>query len=294
MRISIADWPIARKILALVGLLGTVSAVIATTGVVSVDSLGRSTDRLDIAATEIKLGGQLNTRIVALSRAEYNLATDPSQLAELKPEIDRMREEARALLAEALETAGEERRQMLMEVEAALETYVAELDQTVAIAERVGAIEIGADQRQLIAAVEASREESSVLREKAGAYVAYVEDRAATISSEASSTASATMIIIVAVGVIGVAGGIGIGFFESRQTIVRPLGTAIKTLRQLADGNLEVEITGNDRKDEIGDIARALVVFKDGAMEQRRMVAEQEEEAKRKAAMAEQIRGSYE
>ncbi|WP_340117409.1 methyl-accepting chemotaxis protein [Pelagibius sp. 7325] len=292
MKFSLADWPIAQKILGLVVLLGVVSTVIAGTGVFSVNALGDSTAELDISATEIKLGGQLNTRVVALSRAEYNLAADPSQLAELRPEIERIRQEARELLATARQTAGEERAAMLAEIESALDDYVGELEGTIETAERVGRVEIGAGQQSILTSVQQSRLLSSALREKTRAYVAYVEERGSDIAQEASATASSTLIVIVAVGVLGVLGGIAIGFFVSRQAIVRPLGSAVATLRQLAEGNLEVEVDGQQRKDEIGDIARALLIFKDGAVERRRMLAEQEEEAQRKAARAEQIQNT--
>jgi len=219
MKFSLADWPIAQKILGLVVLLGVVSTVIAGTGVFSVNALGDSTAELDISATEIKLGGQLNTRVVALSRAEYNLAADPSQLAELRPEIQRIRQEARELLATARQTAGEERAAMLAEIESALDDYVGELEGTIETAERVGRVEIGAGQRSILTSVQQSRLLSSELREKTRAYVAYVEERGSAIAQEASATASSTLIVIVAVGVLGVLGGIAIGFFVSRLVV---------------------------------------------------------------------------
>ncbi|SMF41557.1 Methyl-accepting chemotaxis protein [Tistlia consotensis] len=108
----------------------------------------------------------------------------------------------------------------------------------------------------------------------------------------ADSMASTAYSLMIGIGLVGVLGGIAIGFFLSRSTIVRPLNASVGTLRRLAEGDLEVEIANRERKDEIGDIARALAVFKDGALEQRRLVAEQEQEARRKAERAERIQAT--
>ncbi|MDR6775556.1 MULTISPECIES: methyl-accepting chemotaxis protein [Azospirillum] len=57
----------------------------------------------------------------------------------------------------------------------------------------------------------------------------------------------------------------------------------------MADGDLSVDITGADRRDEVGDIARALAVFKENALDRQRIQAEQEAEAERKLARADKV-----
>ncbi len=59
------------------------------------------------------------------------------------------------------------------------------------------------------------------------------------------------------------------------RDIVRPLKGLIRDMKALADGNLEVEIEGIAREDEIGAMAQALDVFKDNAVERRRLQEEQ-------------------
>jgi len=65
--------------------------------------------------------------------------------------------------------------------------------------------------------------------------------------------------------VFAVAGGYGLA-----TTITRPLGQLIRNIRELIDGNLDTEIDGTDRADEIGDMKRAVAVFRDNAVEVRR------------------------
>jgi methyl-accepting chemotaxis protein len=72
--------------------------------------------------------------------------------------------------------------------------------------------------------------------------------------------------------------------------ISRPVLDLTAVMRQLADGNLEVAIPNAARRDELGDMARAVAVFKDNAIEIHRLQAEQAEqrlraEQEKRAAM---------
>jgi TMAO reductase system sensor TorS len=62
------------------------------------------------------------------------------------------------------------------------------------------------------------------------------------------------------------------------RSIIRPLRSINAALADLADGNTEREIPATDRRDEIGEIARAAVVFKENAIA--RATAEAASEAK--------------
>ncbi len=57
--------------------------------------------------------------------------------------------------------------------------------------------------------------------------------------------------------------------------VTKPLASVTKMLTAIADGRNEVEITCDDRPDEIGDIARSLAVFRNDAIERRRLRDEQ-------------------
>ncbi|WP_430912268.1 methyl-accepting chemotaxis protein [Methylobacterium sp. sgz302541] len=67
----------------------------------------------------------------------------------------------------------------------------------------------------------------------------------------------------------------GITVFFSRR-VVRPLAALSKTITQLAEGAREVEVPGTGRRDEIGEIARAVEVLKSYGAEAERLRAERE------------------
>lgn len=66
-----------------------------------------------------------------------------------------------------------------------------------------------------------------------------------------------------------------LSYFVARSTIVRPLKASIATMNTLATGDLTVDIPTTSRRDEIGEIIKALAVFKENGLEVERMKAEQ-------------------
>lgn len=66
-----------------------------------------------------------------------------------------------------------------------------------------------------------------------------------------------------------------LSYFVARSTIVRPLKASIAAMNTLAKGDLTVAVPATSRRDEIGEIIKALVVFKENGLEVERMKAEQ-------------------
>jgi methyl-accepting chemotaxis protein len=85
-----------------------------------------------------------------------------------------------------------------------------------------------------------------------------------------------------------IAGGLAILFgvivaFLIARSIVGPLTAMTRAMGLLADGNLAVEIPGRGKADEIGDMAKAIEVFKTSMIDTERMRAEQVEVEARQA-----------
>jgi methyl-accepting chemotaxis protein len=64
-----------------------------------------------------------------------------------------------------------------------------------------------------------------------------------------------------------------------RNVVSNPLGLATEQMRRLAKGDLGVQVSGSERGDEIGEIARAVEVFKDNALAKQDMEARERERA---------------
>jgi methyl-accepting chemotaxis protein len=95
--------------------------------------------------------------------------------------------------------------------------------------------------------------------------------------------------ISIAIIMAGVAAAVGLTWLTSRS-ILAPLKTMVAAMGELADGNIDVKIDGLDLSNEIGEMAKAVGVFKNNAVEKLQLESEQEEsrlnaEGERRKAM---------
>jgi methyl-accepting chemotaxis protein len=77
------------------------------------------------------------------------------------------------------------------------------------------------------------------------------------------------------------AAGVGILAIVS---VVRPVGLMTAAMRRLADGDLAVTVSGQNRRDEVGAMAAAVLVFRDHMIAEHRLATEQAEERQRAEA----------
>jgi methyl-accepting chemotaxis protein len=87
--------------------------------------------------------------------------------------------------------------------------------------------------------------------------------------------------------IIAIFAGIGLV-----MTFKGPIGQITSSMRKLAEGMLDTKISGEARVDEIGEMARALGVFKQNALS--KIEIERQSEAERTAAEAERLRNDQE
>jgi methyl-accepting chemotaxis protein len=107
-------------------------------------------------------------------------------------------------------------------------------------------------------------------------------DEASNVASDLESSASWSLVlqlgVLVTVLVIG-----AFAFFVVAARVVRPIVRMTQSMKRLADGDLDIQIPGLGRSDEIGQMATSMEVFKHNALERRRLEEEQ-------AAASEQAR----
>lgn len=133
---------------------------------------------------------------------------------------------------------------------------------------------------QLTAAMEALRAEAE----------GYLGNLAETSTATVNSTYTS---LIVGAGVILALGLLTAALLS--LNLSRGLRQTVDQTRRLAEGDLSVDITGSEHRSELGDLSRALLVFKENAEETRRLTvaAEEkraEEDERQKLEMAKQQR----
>jgi methyl-accepting chemotaxis protein len=116
-------------------------------------------------------------------------------------------------------------------------------------------------------------------------------------TSLTSDALSSTYLAII-VGCIGLVVFVVLGLFAVNLSLTRPMVQMTDAMGRLANGNLTIEILNVDRRDEIGEVAKAVQVFKDNAIRVQQLEAEQKNAeahaaAQRKADMDE-LAGEFE
>jgi methyl-accepting chemotaxis protein len=101
------------------------------------------------------------------------------------------------------------------------------------------------------------------------------------LSEDLSAQAQQTIWTLIIVGALALGGGVVFSMWLSNRNISRPIAKLSEQMDGVAGGDLNVEIAGLQRGDEIGAMARALGQFKDAALEKRRRDAASEEERRR-------------
>ncbi|WP_454717792.1 methyl-accepting chemotaxis protein [Caulobacter segnis] len=107
-------------------------------------------------------------------------------------------------------------------------------------------------------------------------------------SMSLAAAADRTVMISVIGALVAGCAALSFGLWVSRAKISRPLNALAQRMRRLADGDLDIVIDGQARRDEIGDMAKAVQVFKDNGLRAR--AVEQEAEAMRAQADTERGR----
>ena len=113
-------------------------------------------------------------------------------------------------------------------------------------------------------------------------------DRKATVSSMLTGSQTHTRNMIIAVGCAAVLFGLGLSWLIGRS-ITRPLNGLAAVMKQLADGDTSATIPATRQQDEIGGMARTVIVFRDNMIEREKLAAAQSEEGRAREARAETI-----
>jgi methyl-accepting chemotaxis protein len=95
-----------------------------------------------------------------------------------------------------------------------------------------------------------------------------------------TKTISTTEIVIAAVALAGFVAGIVIALLVA-SGIAKPVVMIAGVMKALGEGNRTIEVPAKGNRDEVGEMARSVQIFKEGLIEAERLRAEQEAEQQR-------------
>jgi len=289
---KLSNLTVQIKLTLLVGAMVAAIAAVAAKGYVSIDNLAH--EQAEVASTghDALLGAQINQNVADLSRAEYEIAAEPSaeHLQQVIAAVTEQRKLLEERLAKARSHADTQQQLLLQAIDEQYRSYIARLEATLARVRQIGAtVSIGDAQRSIYEEVKASRVVADRLQNATRAYLSYTDEKVDRIVAAARTEAIQAEVMMIVIAGAGILGGVALGYFLASFGIARPLSRSIENVSQLSKGNLAVDIFGVGRKDEIGQIAAALQVFKDNALNAQRLEAEQKSAQEKQLARAKAI-----
>lgn len=281
----LSRFSILTKIIAVISLLVVVAGGITALGVTALKSLNDATDRMEASATRALLAQGLAVNLITMNRAEWQLATDPrpeprkaaQQIIDAETKL--FQERLRSLIGKTRGSAN----QYLTELEAGWAKYQNELHGTQRAADAVSNVQISMEMERLRSEAMASGEVANQLRRSLREYSDMLDKEVAQLSIAATDQYLHASKLMISVAGIGIVLGLLFGILVSQFGIAKPIRTIVELLKKLANSDYNIEVAGTERKDEVGDIARAAVVFKENGLAKIEMEQEQKEHERRSA-----------
>jgi methyl-accepting chemotaxis protein len=108
--------------------------------------------------------------------------------------------------------------------------------------------------------------------------------RSTKVSTDLSAGVVSASLTLLGIAAAAVAVSMGLAIFVTRSQIAGPLSRLQDSMRSLAGGDNNVDVPGTGRTDEVGTMAKSVLVFKEAALRQDELT-----EAKRRSDAAQQM-----
>jgi methyl-accepting chemotaxis protein len=288
----LANFKIGTKIVAIVVCLAVIMAAISGVAIFALAEIYDEAKGIDKAAVQIRLGGGMNTNAVAMNRGEYSLGMLPTKenVEAAKKEIAEQRKVFEERFAQARATQDAKDKKFLDAVEAAYQAYLKGLAATIAKADQwAGKVEISSGQKEIADIAVDHRSLASDLRRALNEYVKASEEQGHHLAEMAEKLYGTMRWVLSGAALAGIAIGLVLGFLVSQVGVVNPIARIVACLKSLSDGNLQTDVFGTERKDEVGDIAKTTLVFKENMIRNEQLAAEQKREQEARNARAAKI-----
>jgi methyl-accepting chemotaxis protein len=263
----IDNWKISTKILSVIALLSCVTVMVVALGaeaLLNVDGIYSVIASKEFPA-RVELS-RVNRQITAIGYSAYRTIAYDGSSAEAKASADAV-ENGFKIGAQFLAHATE----LDSSNKATYDGFKTRLEAIHASANSIVAHGLKNEDKEATAEMA----KADLLIQSLSADITKVNNAAidTTIAKAAAASASAqsTTFTMIVVGIAGLVIGVGVGLWLAMAKIAKPLTRLGERMSVLAQGKLDTEIEGTERKDEIGQMARTVLVFRDGGLEKVRL-----------------------
>ena len=272
---------IVHKVLAVVTVMGLSAAGIAWISYSNLNALTRTFDTVGATERAAREAMDLRVDIIAISRMTYQLAQSVKTPQEFRDENKRRADEMLGRLPKLRAVADASQLAQLDTVEASLKAYFAKIDAMIDVVERAPG-----DTAAISAALDAALQGQGDVTRTVKDYSSYTANTMNAERESATTEAQSAANTLVVTAILAILFGVGFGGWVARFGIAKPINGVVSLLQGLAEGRTDMEISGTDRADEVGALAKAAGFFREQSLENVRMTAETE--AQKARAEAEQ------
>ncbi|MCF3643102.1 methyl-accepting chemotaxis protein [Rhizobium sp. TRM95111] len=266
---SFKNLSLLSKVGLVVLLMGVSCVTIAVVGASGLGALKAAMADVGTKEEVAREAMDLRVDIIAISRMTYQLAAAPQKAEDFAAETEKRAAEMLGRLPKIEAAADATEIELLKAIRGALDAYFTEIRAMVAIA-------AGGDAAAIQAALGTALEAQKTVTTTVKAYSTYSGDALAAARTAAFDKSVLAMTLqILAAAVCIVAGG-ALSFVVARRGIALPIRTLTATMSRLADGTLDGDAADVERRDEIGEMARAVEVFRMNGLKMRDMKRQEE------------------
>ena len=258
----LARMSVSLKAVAIVFLMAIATLAITFTAYQGLDTLAQGAQEIHGKTGEVRRAGALSENAIELSRAEMEIASNPSRVAMIIPAIEEADAAFRAELDALTASADAAQGALLEEVSQLYGQYHEGVLETIDMAETFATADIVESQLYVLGTIDRNRNYMAALRDGLAAFTDYTDRESAAVAQGADAVAANTVTMLVSIALAGILVGALVGLAIAHYGIARPLHRSVADIRRLASGEFDIAISGMNRRDEVGAIARGIGDFR--------------------------------
>ena len=267
---NISNISILKKVSLVVAVMSLAALAITFAGAQGLISLGsalKDTGAKEEAAREAM---DLRVDIISISRMSYQLAMAPEKSADFAKEAEKRAQEMLDRLPKIAGPADATEKKQLEDIRVALGDFFDRIRTLV----KLTAVPLVTPE-EIKTALNSTLDGQKAVTAAVKIYSAYSGESLAASRAHALSASGVTMMVLLATAVVSIAAGVMAGLFVGGRGISRPVRDLTALMSGLAKDDLSSKISGVERRDEIGEMARALEVFRANRIQMREMEAQE-------------------
>jgi methyl-accepting chemotaxis protein len=271
----LARFHVLTKIIAVVVLLSALAAGLTWLSVSALSRLNAGSANMASASKRALVATRAAQAVLVLNRSEFSAALDPSEQnrTEMKKQIEAQLKNFQERIDTTAQTRDEKAKSMMPAIAEAFAAYKKDLDNTLRLVDSIHTVDMTEQSRRLRDAANASRDAAGKLNASIRAVSDRLDERVEQFSKEAAEEYESVSRLMIIMSAVGITLGLILGFLVGQFGIAKPMRALVDGLQRMAKGE-DIEIAGTERKDEVGETARAVNDIKLMLAEKARQEAE--------------------